>query len=53
MDSSEKCMDMLSRDICPRCEKPMADHELESIADCFDFSSEEDKADFQDMMTGA
>lgn len=50
-DSSEQCMDMLSLDICPRCEKPMGDHELGTISDCFDFNSEEDKADFQHTMT--
>ena len=50
-NSSEHCMNMLKQDICPRCEKPMAEHELETMADCFDFSSEEDKADFQHTMT--
>ena len=38
MNSSEQCMNMLTHDICPRCEKPMADHEPENMSDCFDFN---------------
>lgn len=38
VENSERCMNMLMHDICPRCEKPMAEHDSETMWDCFDDS---------------